>query len=127
MTIKGTLVSIVMIITLMVFASNTKAGHELSLSAEQIETLPEEPTLPQIYRINRDVPCTDTAMVQAILYQRGQLPIAQGTAAMGTEVFSEIVLALNDDTGEFSIVIVNQENNITCNIYSGVNFRLINQ
>ena len=66
-------------------------------------------------------------MVQAILYQRGQLPIAQGTAAMGTEVFSEIVLALNDDTGEFSIVIVNQENNITCNIYSGVNFRLINQ
>jgi hypothetical protein len=120
MTIKGTIVSILMVITLMVFASNTKA--------ETVEpNVDEQSVLPQIYRINRDVPCTDTAMVQAILYQRGQLPIAQGTALMETEVFSEIVLALNEETSEFSIVIVNTENNITCNIYSGVNFRLISQ
>ena len=121
MTIKGTLVSILMVITLMVFASNTKA-ETVEQNAEE-----EQLVLPQIYRINRDVPCTDTAMVQAILYQRGQLPIAQGTALMDTEVFSEIVLALNEETSEFSIVIINTENNITCNIYSGVNFRLISQ
>jgi len=120
MTIKGTIVSILMIITLMVFASNTKA-ETVEPNAE------EESIIPQIYRINRDVPCTDTAMVQAILYQRGQLPIAQGTALMPTEVFSEVVLALNEETGEFSIVIVSLQNQITCNIYSGVNFRLISQ
>jgi|14_taG_2_1085336.scaffolds.fasta_scaffold00020_36 hypothetical protein len=125
MTIKGTIVSILMVITVMVFASDIRADN--FFPAEAPAEAEEELTLPEIFRINRDVPCTSTQMVQAILYQRGQLPIAQGTATMPTEVFSEVVLALNEETSEFSIVIVNIQSGITCNIYSGVNFRLIGQ
>jgi hypothetical protein len=122
MTIKGTIISILMVITLMVFAANTNA-EEVS----QDPQADQPPTLQNFYRVNRDVPCTSLQVVQAILAQRGQLPIAQGKALATTEVFDQIVLTLNDRSKDFSLIIINSETRMACNIYSGQGFSLISQ
>lgn len=103
-------------------------GAPIQPEFQPIEVIPTPPPpAVGIFRMNRDVPCTSLTMIQAILGQRGQAPIASGSAIVETELFNVIVLALNDDTGEFSLVIVNEQNQVGCNIYSGKNFRLIGQ
>jgi len=125
MTIKGTIVSIAMIITLMVFAaSQSKAQQEPELpvlpAPPQVE---EQPLNPRVYRLNRDVPCTDFEYVRQLLEIRGQVPLAQGQALDPNEVMSRMVLTLNGQTGQFSIIVVNEDLSVACNIYSGMYFQ----
>jgi|TARA_A200000159_G_C7117641_1_gene253411 hypothetical protein len=125
MTIKGTIVSIAMIIALMVFAaSQSKAQQEPELpvlpAPPQVE---EQPLPPTVYRINRDVPCTDFEYVKSLLEIRGQVPLAQGQALDPNEVMSRMVLTYNDQNGQFSIIIVNEDLTVACNIYSGLYFQ----
>lgn len=125
MTIKGTIVSIAMIIALMVFgASQSKAQQEPELpmlpAPPQVE---EQPLNPKVYRLNRDVPCTDFEYVKQLLEIRGQVPLAQGQALDSNEVMSRMVITLNGQTGEFSIIVVNEDLTVACNIYSGLYFQ----
>lgn len=125
MTIKGTIVSIAMIVALMIFgASQSKAQQEPELpvlpAPPQVE---EQPLTPRVYRMTRDVPCADFEYVKQLLEIRGQKPLAQGQALDSNEAMSRMVLTYNDQTGQFSVIIVNEDLTVACNIYSGIYFQ----
>jgi hypothetical protein len=125
MTIKGTIVSIAMIIALMIFgASQSKAQQEPELPILPAPPQVEEKSLPPtVYRLNRDVPCTNFEYVKQLLEIRGQVPLAQGQALDPNEEMSRMVLTLNGQTGQFSIIVVNEDLSVACNIYSGIYFQ----
>ena len=128
MNIRTLFLTTIVLTILVLWAVNPVRAEETQPVAPTPEASPEPPVIiPNIFRINRDVPCTNIQIVQSILAQRGQKPIASGSALVEEEQFSVLVLALNDVTGEFSIVIVNEQYGIACNIYAGGDFRLISQ
>ncbi len=125
MTIKGTIVSIAMIITLMVFAaSQSKAQVEPELPMlpppPQVEEQPLPPT--QMYRINRNVPCAEFNYVKSLLAARAQLPIAQGYALDPNEPMRQLVITYNEYDSTFNIIVVDAENKVACNLFSGAGF-----
>ena len=87
----------------------------------------DPPITPQIFRLNRDVPCTSLQLVRQILADRGQIPIVMGQSFQTIEMFGTMVIALNETTGEFSVVVVSNDQTVACNIYAGGNFRLLSQ
>lgn len=87
----------------------------------------DPPVTPQIFRLNRDVPCTSLQLVRQILADRGQIPIVMGQSFQAIEMFGTMVIALNETTGEFSVVVVSNDQTVACNIYAGGNFRLLSQ
>ena len=130
MTIKGTIVSIAMIITLMVFAaSQSKAQVEPVLPVPVLPAPPEitEEELPstKMYRVNRNVPCADFNYVKSLLAGRGQQPIAQGFALDPSELMSQFILTYNESDSTFNIIVVDAGNKIACNLYSGAGFTVI--
>ena len=132
MNIRTLLLTTIALTILCLWAINPVKAEETPPVTPTPEASPEaspdsQVIIPNIFRINRDVPCTNIQIVQSILAQRGQKPIASGSALVEDEQFSVLVLALNDVTGEFSIVIVNEQYGIACNIYAGGDFRLIGQ
>lgn len=126
MTIKGTIVSIAMVITLMVFAaSQSKAQVEPILPLPELPEVTEKelpPASPQMYRVNRNVPCADFNYVKAILEAREQKPIAQGRSLDPSELMTQFVLTYNETDGTFNIIVVDANNKIACNLYSGAGF-----
>ena len=126
MTIKGTIVSIAMVITLMVFAaSQSKAQVEPVLPVPVLPEVTEKelpPAPPQMYRVNRNVPCADFNYVKSLLASRGQQPIAQGRALDPSELMTQFVLTYNETDGTFNIIVVDANNKIACNLYSGAGF-----
>ncbi len=127
MTIKGTIVSIAMIITLMVFAaSQSKAQVEPVLPVPVLPAPPEvdEQELPptQMYRINRNVPCAEFNYVKSLLAARAQLPTAQGYALDPNEPMSQLVITYNEYDSTFNIIVVDAENKMACNLFSGAGF-----
>ena len=129
MTIKGTIVSIAMVITLMVFAaSQSKAQVEPILPLPVLPAPPEvdeqelPPAPPQMYRVNRNVPCADFNYVKSLLAARGQQPIAQGRSLDPSELMTQFVLTYNETDGTFNIIVVDANNKIACNLYSGAGF-----
>lgn len=128
MNIKTLILTAIVLTVLMLWAVNPVRADETQQVTPTPEASPQpEIIIPNIFRVNRDVPCTSLEIVRSILAQRGQVPIATGSALVEEEQFSVLVLALNDNTGEFSLVIVNEEYGVACNIYAGVGFRLIGQ
>jgi len=127
MNIRTLLLTTIALTILCLWAINPVKAEETQPVTPTPEASPPQLITPSIFRMNRDVPCTNIQIVQAILAQRGQKPIASGSAIVETELFNVIVIALNDTTGEFSIVIANEENQVACNIYSGDNFKVIGQ
>jgi hypothetical protein len=127
MNIRTLLLTTIALTILCLWAINPVKAEETQPVTPTPEVSPPQLITPGIFRMTRDVPCTNIQIVQAILAQRGQKPIASGSAIVETELFNVIVIALNDATGEFSIVIANEENQVACNIYSGDNFKVIGQ
>ena len=129
MTIKGTIVSIAMIITLMVFAaSQSKAQVEPVLPVPVLPEVTEKelpPAPPQMYRVNRNVPCADFNYVKSLLAGRGQQPIAQGFALDPSELMSQFILTYNESDSTFNIIVVDEGNKMACNLYSGAGFTVI--
>lgn len=129
MTIKGTIVSIAMVITLMVFAaSQSKAQVEPVLPVPVLPEVTEKelpPAPPQMYRVNRNVPCADFNYVKSLLAGRGQQPIAQGFALDPSELMSQFILTYNESDSTFNIIVVDAGNKMACNLYSGAGFRVL--
>ena len=123
MTVNQTILAIAITFTLMIVGIQTAYAQDLgTLPVPEIEAPETELQLPPVYRVNRDVPCTEFAMVKAILESRNQVPIAQGRTLVPDELFAQMVLTYNSTTSEFNIIIVNDDNTVACNIYSGIGF-----
>ena len=123
MTVNQTILAIAITFTLMIVGIQTAYAQDLgALPVPEIEAPETELQLPPVYRVNRDVPCTEFAMVKAILESRNQVPIAQGRTLVPDELFAQMVLTYNSTTSEFNIIIVNDDNTVACNIYSGIGF-----
>ena len=75
-----------------------------------------------MYRVNRNVPCADFNYVKSLLAARGQQPIAQGRSLDPSELMTQFVLTYNETDGTFNIIVVDANNKIACNLYSGEGF-----
>lgn len=131
MTLNQTMLAIAVTVALMfVGVQNSHAQDLGTLPMPEPDTAPEiippQIQLPPVYRVNRDIPCTEFAMVKAILESQNQSPIAQGRARNPDEVFVQLVVTHNPQTAEFNIIIVNADNTVACNIYTGLGFMPVN-
>lgn len=118
------------IVLLLLFVATASVAQEAEMpqdpaSPNQLQQ--PDPVIPKVFRLNRDVPCTDIAVVRTILAQRGQVPIVSGQSFQPIEQFGTVVIALNEETGEFSVIVVSNDQTVACNIYAGGNFRLLSQ
>ena len=99
-------------------------------NADSISDMPvttENEQVPKVQLMARQTPCANVQLVTQILAERGQMPIAQGTALQAEEPMEKLFIAHNAETNEFSIIIVNTEYNFACNLYAGKEFRITRQ
>ena len=101
-----------------------------SVNADGISDMPvtsEDGQDPKVQLMARQTPCASVQLVTQILAERGQMPIAQGTALQAEEPMERLFIAHNAETNEFSIIIVNTEYSFACNLYAGKEFRILSQ
>lgn len=97
------------------------------ISVSDMPVASEDGQVPKVQLMARRTPCASVQIVTQILAERGQMPIAQGTALQAEEPMEKLFIAHNAETNEFSIIIVNTEYNFACNLYAGKEFRILSQ